>query len=61
MDWTIDITDAAYKKMQAEPEYEKKRSRLAKAWGSKQQMAKASSAYESSIMTDKKGRKGDGK
>ena len=31
---------------------EQERSRLAKAWSSKQQMAKASSAYESNIMTE---------
>ena len=31
---------------------ERERSRLAKAWSSKQQMAKASSAYESNIMTE---------
>lgn len=31
---------------------ELERSRLSKAWGSKQQMAKASSAYESNIMTE---------
>lgn len=31
---------------------EKERSRLAKAWSSKQQMAKVSSAYESNIMTE---------
>ena len=31
---------------------EQERSRLAKAWSSKQQMAKASRAYESNIMTE---------
>ena len=31
---------------------ELERSRLSKAWGSKQQMAKASSAYEANIMTE---------
>ena len=31
---------------------ERERSRLAKVWSSKQQMAKASSAYESNIMTE---------
>jgi len=31
---------------------EQERSRLAKAWSSKQQMAKASSAYEANVMTE---------